>query len=92
MTAYEVEVMATTGWTHEQLREQPAPVVRGLMHRAFVRAAWDAEVARAARTPVGHRSDYRTAQDWGDAYRAHVDANKSLREIESALWPEDDDG
>jgi len=79
-----------TGWTFEQLRAQPADVVRGLMQRIFAERAWEPGVAALARRPI-LRSAYSSAGAWGEAERAKAAAARGLAEIEGALWPEGDD-
>ena len=79
-----------TGWTFEQLRAQPADVVRGLMQRIFAERAWEPGVAAlACRTIL--RSSYSSPGAWGEAERAKAGAAQRLAEIEAALWPEGDD-
>ena len=84
--------MALTGWTYDELRAQPAPVVRGLMHRVFARLVWDRDLVATARRGAGDRSSYANLAAWAEARRAQLAAAKAVEEIEAALWPEDDDG
>lgn len=83
--------MALTGWTHDQLRAQPAPVVRGLMHRVFAMTTWDAGVARMARRPPGDRSSYGSLGAWAAARRTQLEATRYVEEMQAILWPEDRD-
>ena len=84
-------MIAQTGWTTAELRAQPARLVRALAYRAFVKHLWLPALAEAARTPV-NRDAFPGPQAWLDAVKHRDAAAAALRELESALWPEDDDG
>ena len=84
-------MILATGWTYEQLRAQPARLVRALAFRSFVSHVWSPELASAAAAPVS-RESFGSAQDWLDAIKRRDAAADALRTVEAALWPEDSDG
>jgi hypothetical protein len=75
--------MVLTGWDSEQLARQPAPVVRRLMHRVFVRSAWDPNEVAAIRAPIDQHASF------ADRI-AKMDARESLARVEAELFPADD--
>jgi hypothetical protein len=84
-------VILATGWTYEQLRAQPARLVRALAYRSFVTRIWSPELASAAAAAVP-REAFTSPQDWLDAIKRRDAAADALRTVEAALWPEDSDG
>jgi hypothetical protein len=75
--------MVLTGWTYDELRSQPAPVVRALFWRIFASRFWDRRFAAAAREPLPEGAGF-------EARIAKADALEALRTLEEILWPEGD--
>ena len=84
--------MRVTGWTWDELRRQPARIVRAHFFRIFAGLYWDARMAGASAGPPPSRASFRTLEEYAAARRGFGAARRHVEALERVLWPEDKDG
>lgn len=83
-------MIATTGWTAQELRTQPATLVRSLFWREYAKRLPLAALRSLAAIPA--KFDPAHPQESLDQLKTRDDAQAALTALETALWPEDADG